>query len=83
MKSASTPTVDDNDHAAAAAYLMKHKGATALIVLDGERSDRPKGIITDTDIAQAIADGKDLNKVRIIELMTQSPDRHQRGDKHP
>jgi CBS domain-containing protein len=50
---------------------------------NGERSDRPKGIITDTDIAQAIADGKDLNKVRIIELMTQSPDRHQRGDKHP
>jgi CBS domain-containing protein len=64
---------------AAAAYLMKHHGATALVVLAGARSSRPIGIITETDIIRAAADGKDLNKVRIVELMTQSPDRHQLG----
>ena len=68
-RSASITTVDPNDHAAAAAYLMKHKGATAAVVVDGERSDRPMGIITETDIVQAAADGKDLNEVRIRELI--------------
>ena len=63
------PTVDPNDHVAAAAYLMRHKSVTTLIVLNGERSDRPVGIITDTHIAQAVADGKDLNEVRIYDLM--------------
>ena len=62
--STSVPTVDPNDHVAAAAYLMKHKSVTALKVLHGERPDRPVGIITATHIAQAVADGKDLNEVR-------------------
>ena len=67
--STSAPAVDSNDHAAAAAYLMKHKSVTALIVLRGEQSGRPVGIITDTHIARAVADGKDLNEVRIFDLM--------------
>ena len=67
--STSSPTVDPNDHAAAAAYLMRRKGVTALVVLDSERPDRPVGIITDTHLAQAVADGKDLNEVRIYDLM--------------
>src|SRR6202023_461120 len=33
---ASTPTVHQNDHAAAAAYLMRHSGATALVAMDGQ-----------------------------------------------
>jgi CBS domain-containing protein len=65
-------TADLNDHAAAAAYLMKHAGATALLVLDIE-TGHPKGIITEADIAHAVADGKDLNQVRIYELMTERP----------
>ena len=67
--STSSPTVDPNDHAAAAAYLMKHKSVTTLIVRNGERRDRPVGIITATAIAEAVADGKDLNEVRIYDLM--------------
>jgi hypothetical protein len=39
--SASTPVVNLNDHLAAAAYLMKHAGATALVVLDGQWPGRP------------------------------------------
>jgi len=43
--SASTPAVNLNDHAAAAAYLMKHADATAVVVLDGQWPGRPAGII--------------------------------------
>jgi CBS domain-containing protein len=66
-------TVDQNDHVAAAAYLMKHAGATALVVLDGQDTSRPVGIITEADIVHTVADGKDVNEVRIHDLMTTSP----------
>ncbi len=66
-------TLDQNDHAAAAAYLMKHAGATALVVLDGQETNRPIGIITEADIVHAVADGKDVNDVRIHDLMTAAP----------
>ena len=52
-----TTTVDQYDHVAAAEYLMKHAGTTALAVLDGQHSDRPIGCITETDIAEAMAGG--------------------------
>ena len=66
--SVSTPVVNFNDHAAAAAYVMKHAGATALVVLGGQWPARPAGIITKADIAQAAAAGQDLNTVRLRDL---------------
>jgi CBS domain-containing protein len=65
-------TVEQQAHVAAAAYLMKHAGATALMVLDAQ-TDQPIGIITEADIADAVADGRDVNSVRISELMTTRP----------
>jgi CBS domain-containing protein len=65
-------TVEQQGHVAAAAYLMKHAGATALMVLDAQ-TDQPIGIITEADIAHAVADGKDVNSVRISQLMTIRP----------
>jgi CBS domain-containing protein len=65
-------TVEQEGHLAAAAYLMKHAGATALMVLDAW-TDLPVGIITETDIAHAVADGKDVNSTRIHALMTARP----------
>jgi CBS domain-containing protein len=65
-------TVKQDDHVAAAAYLMKHAGATALVVVD-EWTDQPLGIVTEADIAHAVADGKDLGSVRIHDLMTTRP----------
>jgi len=53
--------LEPNDHLAAAAYLMKRKGATALVVVDGEEVCRPVGVITEADIVRAIADGANLN----------------------
>jgi len=62
-------TIELADHAAAAAYLMKHAGTTALVVLDA-KTGQPVGIITEADITHAVADGKDPNEVRIHDLMT-------------
>ena len=66
-------TVEPNDHAAAAAYLMRHAGATALVVVDDNQTKRPVGLITDADIVRAVADGKNVNDVRIHDLMTTRP----------
>jgi CBS domain-containing protein len=65
-------TVQQHDHAAAAAYLMKHAGTTAFMVVDA-RAGQPTGIITAADIARAIADGKDVNDVWVDAVMTTRP----------
>ncbi len=65
-------TVNQNDHVAAAAYLMKRADATALIVTQAH-SGEPTGIITEADISHLVADGKNPNDVRIYQLMTARP----------
>jgi CBS domain-containing protein len=65
-------TVEQQDHVAAAAYLMRHAGTTALMVLAPQTS-QPVGIITEADIAHAVADGKDVNSTRIYEAMNTRP----------
>jgi CBS domain-containing protein len=64
--------VSQHDHVAAAAYLMKHAGTTALIVTDAQ-TGHPAGIITEADVAHAIADGKDVNDVWVDAVMTTRP----------
>jgi len=66
-------TVKPDDHVAAAAYLMKHGRATALVIVDDEEDRRPLGLVTEADIVRAVADGKDVNDVRIHDLMTADP----------
>ena len=65
-------TVSQHDHVAAAAYLMKHAGTTALVVVDAQ-TGQPAGIITEADSAHAIADGKDVNDVWVDAVMTTRP----------
>ncbi len=60
--------VTPNDHVAAAAYLMRRAGATALVILHGQTS-QPIGLITEADIVQLVADGRDADEVRIHDLM--------------
>ena len=67
MRSAVT-TVERNDHVAAAAYLMRRKGVTALVLVDAQ-TNRPIGLITEADLVQLMADGRDPDAVRIHELM--------------
>jgi CBS domain-containing protein len=66
-------TVEAGGHLAAAAYLMRQAGESALVVIDNEQTMRPIGLITDADVAQAVADGKDVNAVRVHDLMTTDP----------
>ena len=65
-------TAGQYDHVAAAAYLMKHAGTTALMVTDAQ-TGQPAGIITEADVARVIAEGKDLNDVRVHAVMTTRP----------
>jgi CBS domain-containing protein len=65
-------TVNQHDHVAAAAYLMKHAGTTALLVLDAQ-TGQPAGLITAADVARAIADGKDVNDAWVDTAMTTRP----------
>jgi CBS domain-containing protein len=66
-------TVEPEDHVAAAAYLMKHAHATALVVVDDNQDKRPLGLITEADIVRAVADKKDLDEIHIRDLMTRDP----------
>lgn len=63
-------TVEANAHGAAAVYLMKRTGTTAMVVVDDGMSNCPVGFITEGDLAQSVADGNNLNEIRIRELMT-------------
>jgi len=42
------------------------------VVMDSQ-TDQPIGIVTEADVAHAVADGKDVNEVRIHDLMTMRP----------
>ena len=67
-----TTTAKLRDHVAAAAYLMKHAETTTLVVLTAA-TGRIAGIVTDADVANVVADGKDVNQVRIEEIMKPEP----------
>jgi CBS domain-containing protein len=63
-------TVEPGAHLAGAAYLMKHSGDNALVVT---ANSRPVAVVTDTDISQAVADGGNLEEIRISDLPPREP----------
>src|SRR5215468_754349 len=65
-------TVNQHDHVAAAAYLMKHAGTTALIVADAQ-TGQPVGIITEGDVALVFSEQKAANDVWVGTVMTTRP----------
>jgi CBS domain-containing protein len=68
-----TTTVERAAHLAGAAYLMKHRGDTALVVTTDDGDRRPLAVITDADISQAVADGKALEYTRISDVALAPP----------
>jgi CBS domain-containing protein len=66
-------TVERHAHVAAAAYLMRQAHESALVVTTDGASRRPIAIITDTDLARAVAEGKDVNEAHIDELANLQP----------
>src|SRR3712207_2428504 len=63
-----TTTVETDAHLASAAYLMKRTGDSALVVMPGDGAGGPVAVLTDAHISQAVADGRDLNEMRIHQL---------------
>jgi CBS domain-containing protein len=70
VKRPAVTTVEPGAHLAGAAYLMKHSGDNALVVT---ANSRPVAMVTDTDITQAVADGRNLEEVRISDLPPREP----------
>jgi CBS domain-containing protein len=66
-------TVEPRAHLAGAAYLMKHSGDNALVVTTTDAEPRPVAVVTDTDITQAVADGRNLEETRISDLPARDP----------
>ena len=66
-------SIERHAHLAAAAYLMRQANDTALVVIEDAERRVPIAVITDTDIAQAVADGKDVNNVRVSDLVGRVP----------
>jgi CBS domain-containing protein len=64
------PTVDINDHLAAAVYLMKRHGPSRLAVVNSHRPGLPEGIITAADLARAAADGTDFEQTRVGQVIS-------------
>ena len=71
MRSATT-TVEPDAHVASAAWLMKRANDSALIVTSDD-GRVPIAIITDADVSQAVADGHNLNDIRINQLHLSRP----------
>jgi CBS domain-containing protein len=65
--------VEVDAHLAGAAYLMKHQGTSALLVVSDDDPGELRSILTVSDIAHAIADGRDPETTRVSELDTASP----------
>jgi CBS domain-containing protein len=54
-----------------AARKMKELDVGIIPVVDGEQTRRLRGVITDRDIAiRAVAEGRDVNSTRVMEVMT-------------
>ncbi len=64
-------TAGQYDHVAAAAYLMKRAGNDSP--RGRQCANRPAGIITQANVARAIAAGKDLDDARVHTVMITRP----------
>jgi CBS domain-containing protein len=69
---AATTTIEPDSHVASAAFLMKRAHDSALVVTSGD-GRVPIAVITDADVSQAVADGRDLNETRINQLHLNQP----------
>jgi CBS domain-containing protein len=60
-------------HLAAATYLFKKAGDSALVVISDPVERVPIKVITDREVADAVGDGRDPNEVRLSELVGPEP----------
>jgi CBS domain-containing protein len=68
-----TTTVETDAHLASVAYLMKRAGDTALVVTPADGVGGPVAVVTEGHISQAVADGRDLDEIRVNQLGLSRP----------
>jgi predicted transcriptional regulator len=61
-------TVERDAHIASAAYLMKKSHDNALVVITDGASRVPVTLVCDSDVTQAVADGRNPEETRLNEL---------------
>jgi CBS domain-containing protein len=66
-------TVEPAAHLAAAAYLMRQARSSALVVLRDAVTRTPIGIVTDVDVAHAVADGRSIEHTRVRDVLHGAP----------
>ena len=52
---------------------MKRSGDTALVVVRPDDTGVPIGVVTDADVTQAVADGRDLEQLRANDVLSRPP----------
>jgi len=72
-------TVERDAHIASAAYLMKRSHDNALVVITDGASRVPVTLVCDSDVTQAVADGRNpeetrLNQLDLPEMVGLAPD---------
>jgi CBS domain-containing protein len=72
-------TVERDAHIASAAYLMKRSHDNALVVITDGASRVPVTLVCDSDVTQAVADGRNpeetrLNQLSLPEMVGLAPD---------
>jgi CBS domain-containing protein len=60
-------------HLAAAAYQMRRANDTAVVITSDDEGRMPVAIVTESDITDAVAAGRDVNDVRLQELIGTEP----------
>ena len=66
-------SVEPAAHLAAAAYLMRQTGSSALVVLRDAVTRTPVGIVTDVDVSHAVADGRSIQDTRVRDVLHGAP----------
>ena len=61
-------TVERDAHIASAAYLMKRSHDNALVVITDGASRVPVTLVCDSDVTQAVADGRNPEETRLNQL---------------
>jgi CBS domain-containing protein len=72
MRPAAT-TVEVKAHLAAAAYQMRRANDTAVVITADDEGHMPIAIVTEGDITDAVAAGREVNEVRLQELIGTEP----------
>ena len=66
-------TVERQAHLAAAAFLMHRAGDSAVVITAGPQNPQPVAVITEADVTATVAEGRDVNEVRIGDLIGKEP----------